>query len=127
MAQETPRLLAMILCERVITDAVSQNKSLIDIFDGISTGQLPTLLVMNLVLTFTNVWGESTVDVLFNDPNGNTMLQFTGKLEGTDPFKCHDMIYQVNGLPCTQAGIHSVEVLVDGVFNGMRQFCITLR
>ena len=84
-----PEVLAMILCDQVITDVQTNKKSLIGIFDQIETASLPCLIhELHIYLSLTDGHGRLPMAVTcVADDGGDELFRGDSEVEFSDPLQ----------------------------------------
>jgi hypothetical protein len=122
---ESPICLAINICNEVIVDARSNNKSLISCFNGIVTQQLPAMHPrMFIVASITNVFQDSDVIISARDPQYNEILQFQAHIAAGDPLAVHDLIVEVHNLQLPFPGTYFVDVIYKEELLSERRFIV---
>lgn len=105
--------LAVILCELVIDDLRSRNKSLIHMFNTVTAPQLPIPFPRFCIyVVLTNGRGELPARIEITEPNGERLIEMDGRIRFDDPLSIVEMVFEVNNLVFTQAGQHCVSLWV---------------
>jgi hypothetical protein len=118
-----PRCVALLICSEVIEDKRTNNKTLINVFNTITTSQLPAVQNKTvLLISVTNATGdhELTVDLL--DPEGGNVVSVNLHVNSHSPFAIHDLVLELLAVPLNHAGNYSFEVSIGGRQLGARQF-----
>jgi hypothetical protein len=132
---ETPRLennecpvcLAINICNEVIVDARTNNKSLISCFNGIVTQQLPAMHPrMFIMVSVTNVFQNADITISARDPQYNEVMQFKAHISASDPFAVHDLIVEVHNLQLPLPGTYFVDVIYNETLLSERRFIVQL-
>ena len=84
-----PEVLAMILCDQVITDVQTNKKSLIGIFDQIETASLPCVIhELHVYLSLTDGHGRLPMAVTcVADDDGDELFRGDAEVEFSDPLR----------------------------------------
>jgi hypothetical protein len=116
-ALDKPIGIALIICDRVITDAVTQEKTLVSTFNQISAPSFPCVHSrMTIFVSVTN--GRGTTDAAIKCVNesdeGETVFGMKGVIPFTDPNHVVEMSFQFNNVTFTKPGLHCIEFLCNG-------------
>lgn len=125
---DLPICVATVLCDQVIEDARSHNKSAIGIFNAIQTGALPaTHPRMYLLVSVTNVTGTCEVRMVMRAPSGKSLVNIEGKIENGEPLATYDLVVELLSVPIEEEGVHFVDVLNGPNLLGGRRFTVILQ
>ncbi|MCH7905587.1 MAG: hypothetical protein IH944_13610 [Armatimonadetes bacterium] len=128
MASESPRCVALLLCDYVVEDKRTGNKSFIGTFNGISGSQSPMRHDrMFVVISLTNVLEPCQIMVRIVQPEGASLLEMKGEIRADSPLQVLDMVLEFRGIVFPSVGQHSVEVTCESELLAMRQFEVTQR
>lgn len=115
-----PQCIAFVVCDAVIEDKVTQNKSLINIFNGIKSTVVPVRHdKMCVFASFTG--GRGPVPIVFRLCHSQDyeadILHMGGTVEfpNDNPHAVVDLVCEIRGLRIEKFGIHIFEVVIDGV------------
>lgn len=112
-AREAPICVALVLCDQVIEDVRTGNKSLIGLFHGISTAALPAVHPrLTLFAAVTSGRGPWAFTFRITTPSGQELMRMQDTVEITDPLAVHDLVVEVRSLPLTEEGVHFVDFLL---------------
>jgi hypothetical protein len=118
-----PVCVAVILCNDVIEDKRTSNKSLIGIFNAIAAPQLPvTHPRMNVMASITNASGELPVTLVIRAPSGRDVMRVEGSVPMQDPLAVMDVVFELNGVPIEELGTYMVDILSGAHYLGGRRF-----
>jgi hypothetical protein len=117
--------LAINICNEVIVDARTNNKSLISCFNGVATSVLPAVHPrMFIMASITNVFQATEITISARDPNYNEIMQFRAPIQAADPLAVHDLIVEVQNLQLPLAGTYFVDVIVEEKLLSERRFLV---
>jgi hypothetical protein len=123
---DLPVCVAVVICDTVIEDKRTNNKSLIGVFNTIVSKQLPVVQPrMYVVVSVTNVLGAAEFRLTLRDPEGASTLSVDLPLESQDPLATHDLLIELLGVPFNHPGPHSFDVSANGHHVGSRRFTIS--
>ena len=114
---DTPIGIALIICDRVITDAATQEKTLVSTFNQVSAPSFPCIHPrMTIFVSVTN--GRGTTDAAIKCVNeseqGKTVFGMKGVIPFTDPNHVVEMSFQFNNVTFVKPGLHCIEFLCNG-------------
>jgi hypothetical protein len=120
-----PICVAVILCRDMIEDRRTNNRSLINVFNTITTNQLPSVQNrMVALISVTNALGDREFNITMRDPNGDTVLTVALPLSSEDPLATHDLALELMNVPLNLPGAYSVDVASDHRHLGSRRFTL---
>jgi len=125
-----PQCNALILCDHVIEDVRTRNKSLISMFNGVLSAAVPIRHdKMCAFASFTG--GRGVVPIVlrlcFDQEYETDLLSLTGDVEfsSSNPNAVVDMVFEIRGFPFQKFGGYTFEVVCDGVPLMQRRFNVT--
>lgn len=125
-----PQCSALLLCDHVIEDVRTRNKSLISMFNGVLSSAVPIRHdKMCAFASFTG--GRGVVPIVLRlcyDPEYETdLLSLTGDVEFSinNPNSVVDMVFEIRGFPFQKFGAYTFEVVCNGVVLMQRRFNVT--
>lgn len=111
---EKPLGIAIVICERVITDAQSNNKSLISTFNNVTAKAFPCRHAqMCVYVSLTNCHGDKKVDLVLRKDQENPILKMGGKVKFSNPNEVVELIFNLRSLVFPAPGIYAFEVIAD--------------
>ncbi len=116
------------ICDLVIQDAATHNRSLINLFNNINVGQLPILHPrLAVVVTVTDARGSFPLEMRIRHVNKDEpILRVQGEAKLADPLVVDELVFDVRGLTFKDEGKHVVEVLSHDDLIGHRWFTVTI-
>ena len=110
-----PKCLAMLLCDYVILDAETRNKSLIGIFNRINASKFPVRHDrMHVFVALTDGHGEYTASLKVKNSAGEEVLSLGGKVDMKDPLGVAELNFAIRGMVIPEPGRYFVEFYCDG-------------
>ncbi len=109
--------IALIICDRVITDAVTHEKTLVSTFNRIFANVFPCVHPrMTIFVAVTNGHGTAEAEIrCVNESDENAMIfGMKGAIPFSDPNHVVEMSFQFNNVTFPKPGLHGVEFLCDG-------------
>ena len=127
MAQP-PVVLAMILCDQVITDVVTNKKSLIGLFDQVETATLPCVVhELHVYLSLTDGHGTLTVALAcVTVDEGEQLFRGEAELEFADPLQMVELHFVFPNARFPHAGEYRFQLSALGQILRERKFLVTL-
>jgi len=126
----TPQCTSLILCDAVIEDVRSRNKSLINMFNGVLTPQVPFRHdKMCAFASFTGGRGQVPIALrLCHDQSYETdLVRLPGEIEFPRdmPHGVVDMVFEIRGFVFPDYGAYTFELVCDGVPLLSRRFTVS--
>lgn len=122
---ERPLCVALVLCDQVIEDKRTNNKTLVGLFSSIMTAQVPAVHPrMYLLASLTSGRGEWPFSVRIASPSGRELLRMQDTARFVDPLAVHDLVIELRNLPLEEAGVHFVDLLIGEVPIAHRRFAV---
>lgn len=124
---EPPICISIVLCNEVIEDKRTNNKTLVSLFNSILSPQLPTTHPRMFVMaSLTSGRGRWPVRFRITDPAQKEIARMDGEAVFTDPLGVLDIVCELRGLPLTQEGVHFIDVSAGGTHLSERRFTVQL-
>jgi hypothetical protein len=122
---ERPLCVALVICNEVIEDKRSGNKTLVGLFSGIQANQLPAvhprMFVMASLTSGTGSW-EFSFRILA--PSGREVFRMKETAHLSDPLIAHDIVLELRNLALEEAGVYFVDLLIADVPVANRRFTV---
>ena len=125
--QEKPICVALIICNEVIEDKRTGNKTLVGLFNGIMAAALPaTHGRFFLMASLTSGTGEWEIGFRIAAPSGKEVLRLRDRVRFPDPLLVHDIVVEVRNLPLEEAGVYFVDLLLNETPLANRRFTVQI-
>lgn len=115
---EKPSGKAIIICERVITDADTQNKTLVSTFNKVTAKHFPCKhdrLAVYVALTDSS--GTKHVELRFkNEAREQPLLKLSGDVLFPHPNAVVELIFEIRNILLPQPGMFTFEIFADGEY-----------
>jgi len=112
--QEMPKCIALVVCNEVIEDKQTNNKSLISIFNRIMVNGLPAIQPkMYIMASLTGAKGEWNTTFEIIGPKGQVIFSADGKLGLNDPMSVIDIVIQIINLPLQENGAYTARIICE--------------
>ena len=124
---QPPEVLAMVLCDLVITDAETNKKSLIGLFDRVETAVLPCVVhELHLYLALTDGHGptRATVACVAAD-DGEELFRGRAEIAFDDPLQVVELHFVFPAARFPREGQYRFQFLADGQLLRERKFFVT--
>jgi hypothetical protein len=105
--REQPKCVAIVLCNEVIEDKRTNNKTLVSLFNTTVVDQLPSFQPrMFIMASLTNGLGHWPLTVRIINPSNVEVLRINGEVAFDDPLVVLDVVMEVRMLPLDEAGVY---------------------
>jgi hypothetical protein len=123
---QPPEVLAMILCDQVITDVQTNKKSLIGIFDQVETASLPCVLhELHIYLSLTDGHGRLSMTVVcVGDEGGEDLFRGDADVEFSDPLQVIELQFIFPNARFPRAGEYRIQLSALGQVLRERKFLV---
>jgi hypothetical protein len=125
MASIGPKCLAVIICESVVEDLRTRNKSILNAYNVISAPKFPTTHDrMTVFVSLTEGRGPAdTRFVLLRDSQSGQeqILEVRGKVKFPNPVAVVDLVVDLRNVPVPGPGPYAMQVWVDDELVGERR------
>ncbi len=126
-ARGKPSCISIIICNEVIEDKRTNNKTLVSLFNNISVNELPcTHPRLFLMASFANGEGQWPFSVSLRAPGGKVLLANSGMLMLSDPHTVLDVVMEVRNLEIEEEGTYFVDVAVEESVVAYRRFVVRI-
>ena len=118
----------MILCESVVEDVRTHNKSIQNAYNTIWSAKFPVRHDrFTMFVSLTGIHGEqefkvSVAGITKDEASGKPLLELGGKIRSSDPRDVVDVTLDMRGIVIPQAGDYEIKVYVGEHQVGTRRF-----
>lgn len=124
---EMPVCLAVLLCDLVIEDKRTNNKTFVNAFNAIGAASLPAHHPrMAVVASVTSLLGSVPIELVLTAPNGANVIRLQGDVESGDPLSVLDLVFDIVGCPLDEVGTYTIDLYARGRQIGSRRFQVFL-
>lgn len=126
---EKPLGIALIICDRVITDALTQEKTLVASITNLRAARFPARhprLTVFVALTNGNGQADCEIKCVNETEKGEPVFGMKGIVPFTTPMEVVELAFQFNNLTFPKPGLHSIEFLCDGEIVLQRRFSLRI-
>ena len=126
---EKPIGIALLICDRVITDAATHGKTLVSTFNHIWAKSFPCVHPrMTVFVAVTNGRGTTDAEIRCVNESAEDSLVFgmKGAIPFVDPNQVVEMSFGFNNVTFPKPGLHSIEFLCDGELVLHSRFQVTM-
>lgn len=119
---------AMLICDKVITEARTNKKSLIGIFENISAHEFPCIHhFLSVYIKLTDANGSykfrlELVDLEDNSAVGKT--EIPEDIAIRDPLKTHELVFNLVGLKFAHPGKYEFRIFANDEIFGQKTFLV---
>lgn len=115
---ETPKCLAIIVCESVVEDMRSHNKCILNTYNTIWAHQFPTKQDrMTVFASLTNGRGAMDIEVRFvkdqEDAPQKTLINLRGEVGFPSPLDVVDLTMDLRNVPIPEAGSYAIQIWIN--------------
>ncbi len=122
---EKPMGVAIIICDRVITETGTNNKTIVSTFNSIHAAKFPCIHQrMAVFVALTNASGVKEVNLVLTH-EGKTIIKFGGKVMFSGPNAVVELIFNLKGVPFPDPGTYCFEVHAGGDYIFESRFNLT--
>ena len=128
-ASDMPLCVAIIICNEIIEDKTTNNKTLVGLFNSISVSALPAMHPrLFFFASVTHIQGDQPLSFTITSPTGKEILRADGAVSsGGDIGAVIDLTLQVLGLTVGEEGMHSLNVVSGQTVLGSRSFSVLMQ
>ena len=109
--------LALLVCDTVITDAMTGKKTLVGIFNSIGATKFPHIIPnMSIVASLTNLEGEAEIKIKLIAGNNDVVFELPAKVPFKNPFETPELIFNFQNFRVNSPGTYELQLIAkDGV------------
>jgi hypothetical protein len=124
---QPPEVLAMVLCDLIITDAETNKKSLIGLFDRVETAALPCILhELHAYICLTDGHGMMAVSVACVAADElEELFRGVTEVDFSDPLQVVELQFVFPNAQFPRPGEYRFQLLVDGQLLRERRFFVS--
>lgn len=126
LSSDQPVCVAIVICNEIIEDKRTSNKTLVSLFNSIGVQSLPaTHPRLFLLASLTNLGADLPVSFSIKSHSGREIMRVDGVTSsGGDPLAVIDLVVEVLGLTLEEEGVHFVDVVSGDALLGSRRFTV---
>ena len=108
-----PMGVALMICDQVITEAGTNKKSLIGVFNSVAARQFPCRHPrLCIFVSITGGHGKAKTNVrCLNEDSGQVLFGAEGEVAFTNPNHVVEAVFEFNNVTFPSPGLHCIEVL----------------
>lgn len=128
-ARENPMGLALLICDSVIQDKISNKRTLVGLFDRLFAGKFPCIHpALAVFVSLTSARGQYPCEIRCrHGESGEIAFAAKGQVGFKDPRQVVELVFNFQGVRFTEAGEYWLEFLVDEIPVMMRRLQILQR
>jgi hypothetical protein len=124
---ERPICVSVIVCNEIIEDKRTNNKTLVSLFNTImlpqAPGSHPRMFVM---ASLTDGRGHWPISFVIRAPSGAEVMRFNAEAQFHDPLAVTDISVEIQGLVFPEAGVYFVDVMAGASLLGHRRIMVNV-
>ena len=125
--REQPLCIAVVICNEIIEDKRTNNKSLISLFNSIGVQRLPAVHPrMFLMASLTNGTGAYVLTFKITGPSGLEIAKFEVEAMFSSPLGVVDYVVEIQNLQLNEEGTYFVDVMSGNHPLGHRRFNVNM-
>ena len=119
---------ALILCDQIITEAQTNKKSLIGIFNSVAGLQFPLQHSFSIFCVMSNGRGEMTIELrCLRMEDSHEVAKIVAPIVFADPNTVVELVLRVENIPFERPGLYTFELHCEGEIVMEKRFNILLR
>jgi hypothetical protein len=123
-----PSCVSVVICNEIIEDKRTNNKTLVSLFNSIYVQNLPSAHPrMFIMASLTDATGKWPISFIVRAPSGEQVMKFEAEAAFQDPISVLDMSVEVLGLSLPEAGVYFVDIMTGPRLLGNRRFTVMKR
>ncbi len=109
---DNPIPLALLVCDTVITDAMTGKKTLVGIFNAIGANKFPHVIPsMNIFASLTNLEGEVEVKIKMIAGNDDVVFELPAKVPFKNPFETPELFFNLQNFRVNAPGTYELQLI----------------
>lgn len=126
-ARKQPKCIALVICNEIIEDRRTNNKTLVSLFNGIIAPSLPAIHPrMFLMASLTGGKGKWSLSFRLYSPSNQNLLTIEGEESFDDPLGVYDIVIELQGVPLPEEGGYFINLFVENTPIAERRFTVQL-
>lgn len=122
---DTPKCVALLLCNEVIEDKRTNNKTVVSIFNSIAAPAVPTLHDrMFIMASLTGQKGKWRLTLRIAAPSGTEVVKVEGDLEISVADEVSDIVLELRQVPLNEEGTYYIDLLLGESLISGRRFIV---
>ncbi|MDR3707625.1 MAG: hypothetical protein P4L33_04950 [Capsulimonadaceae bacterium] len=120
-----PSCISVIICNEIIEDKRTNNKTLVSLFNSIVVAQVPTSHHRMFVMaSLTDGRGTWPISFIVRTPSGADLMRFDSEASFADPVSVLDISVEIIGLSLPELGVYFVDIMTGTYPLGHRRFTV---
>lgn len=109
-----PISLGLLVCDTVITDAMTGKKTLVGIWNSLGATKFPHIIPnMNIFASLTNLEGENEVKIKMIAGNDNVVFELPAKVPFKNPFETPELFFNLQNFRVAAPGTYELQLIVN--------------
>ena len=123
-AVSPPTLVALLICDQVIDDRLTNKKSAIGLFNTVLVPSVPNRIhQLTILAALTEITAKTPLELrLVRDADNAVLMATQGFVEAPNPLATVDLVFSMQGIHIPTAGQFAFELLAAGETLGRRRF-----
>jgi hypothetical protein len=119
-----PTLVALLICDQIIDDRLTNKKSAIGLFNTVLVPAVPTRIhQLTILAALTEITAKTPLELrLVRDSDTAVLMATQGFVEAPNPLATVDLVFSMQGIHIPTAGQYAFELLAVGEPLGRRRF-----
>lgn len=123
--QNPPTCISVVICNEIIEDKRTNNKTLVSLFNSIVVKNVPTTHPRMFVMaSLTDARGQWPISFIVRSPQGEDLVRFEAQAVFYNPVSVVDISVEILGLSLPELGVYFVDVMTDTYPLGSRRFTV---
>ena len=123
-----PKANAMLICDQVLTEAGTNKKSLIGIFENIGAAQFPAVHhSLSVYVKLTDAKGNYKFQLDLVDLTSNAVItkcEIPNEFQMNDPLRTSELVFNLEGLRFPHPGEYEFRIFANGRIFGQKTFLV---
>lgn len=117
---------ALMICDQVITEAGTNKKSLIGVFNNVAARQFPCRHPrLCIFISITGGHGKAKTEVrCVNEQTSQALFDAEGEVSFANPNHVVEAVFEFNNVVFPSPGLHCIQVLSNGELVLLRRFAV---
>lgn len=126
LGSDKPICAAIVVCNEIIEDKRTNNKTLVSLFNTIGVPAVPFVYPRLFIMaSLTNLRGRIPIEFRITSPSNTQLFRAEGEAMSDDPLIVLDLLLEVIGLPLPEFGTYFIDVFSGHSQLGNRRINVT--
>lgn len=124
--RDQPICVSVIICNEIIEDKRTNNKTLVSLFNSMTVTALPAFRPsMAIMVSLTNGLGKWPIAIVIKSPSDKEIARIQFEVAFRDPIAVDDYSFTLQMLPLPEEGVYFVDVVCGNYPLGHRRFTVS--